>query len=603
VEFSLGSALSFQVTALSSSTAVATDTERSRAMASESSLAVALSGLVNTETQRASTAESALSSAIATEKTRIQQINASLIGVSASLATGLNAEATRALAAELSESTRATGAETAIRSSISQAFSTLVVQASQATALGNTDTSMAVSVSREASRATAAEVSVASSAAAVDASISQALLQEASRAITSEFSLSVFDTPGAQLVAQEFHCRPGAWSTAVNGLTAGCSTTISLNGPSIVVAMFAGHVMVATTSNWQYTSISLNGDFDLTVDPCCTMPGVAINAPAHTYSKTWESQRTARVKYFNGGTVTIAARFLGSTVSTTNGYAVHGIAITNPSYMNFLSAANSFQCASTTWQTNIPTNSRFAACSSTFFLPYPSFVYSFFGGHEQQSSASSGAYGMVAYDNDALGPQSNYGAYCAAYSTDVLWESYSSGRVSTMQKGLRNASMSFYAPTTTANAFFNGGGLSGFYLPLDLSITVPQTFSCSVAGATSVGASVVTVCSTTFTLPYRAVVWAEFTSNLVSPALGWTYGVISFDNDAQAILAATNTADLNFLALGPAHSYTSSPSTFGQGRSKTLAVGSHTVSVQLLANTASGTVSALGLTGYFVRAA
>lgn len=167
--------------------------------------------------------------------------------------------------------------------------------------------------------------------------------------------------------------------------------------------------------------------------------------------------------------------------------------------------------------------------------------------------------------------------------------------------GAHAISPSFFAPTGTVSPQFNGGAMQGFFFPQDTTVS-GQMFSCRLSGQTAVSTTVVTICTANIVLPYRASVWAQFTTQVKAPTgfPQWIFASIAFDGDAVPLVQAANSADANFLALGPAHTYVQSFKSIGQGRVAVLAAGAHTVSVVSRASSAGAAVQSCGMEGFFV---
>ena len=211
-----------------------------------------------------------------------------------------------------------------------------------------------------------------------------------------------------------------------------------------------------------------------------------------------------------------------------------------------------------------------------------------------------GSYGFISMDGDAVAPLSDYSSVNSAFSQAGLWENFNSARIVETASSSHTAALSFFATPGTSSASFNGGGLQGVYFPRD-SAQASQTFACEYSQSISVGTTVMTVCSVTIVLPYRAAVFAQFTSTVVAPSgSNWMLGSIAFDGDAASAVQSAQSTDPNLLALGPAHTYTQVFKTFGQGRSIILNAGTHDVSVIVRASIPSGTMSTVGMDGFWV---
>lgn len=492
-------------------------------------------------------------------------------------------ERSRAVVAEAAETARALLAE----ASVGQ---TAAAQLSGAAA------TLSAAINGEISRATGVDVSMAASA-------SQATGQL--RSSLSALNSSLFTLAGAtaQVSSRTFDCVPSGWTTSVRGglpAIIGCTVSLTLPSPSLVVVMLSGHNLVST--NWMYTGISINGDFLMTSDPYTA--GMAFS-PAHSYSTTWEGIRTGRAAFVGAGTLTVQATFYASNSGTVNGFAAHGIAVSAPSLNpSLLSASNFFSCINPGgWSYTIPVGSNGVLCSTPFTTTAPAVAWSFFGGHERQTSG--GSYGFLAYDGSPLAPLADYSSVASAFSASPTWESFTSARAVPLAPGRHTVQMNTMGISGTSNdAQFNGGGVQGVWIPLDAALVaagISQTFSCGNAATVAVGASVLSVCSVNVTLPYRAAIWAEFTSNVRAPTgTNWMLGSIDFDGDAVSAVQAANAADPALLALGPAHSYTQVFRTFGQGRSAVLTPGPHVVSVLIRASATGGQIATVALDGFFV---
>lgn len=592
VEGSLASSAILTSTSLGASVA----SERSRAIVQELSLAT--SSLQTT---------SSLAIADASEVTRATRVESSMslnvLQTSASIASSVELERSRATAAESLVASNGLQLSASIATSVANVVSRAVgVDASISVAALVTSDSLGQSIASEVQRATAAEASLAASSVQVSSSISSSIAVEASR---NNFDESVTASRGspARLSSQIARCVPSTWSTTISGgvntALVGCSVTITLVTPSVVMAMLTGHAQVA--SNWLYTGISFNGDNNFVTDVCCAINNGMQFSPAHTYIQSaagWENQRTARASFFNPGTVTITVKWFASTTAYMSGFALHALAISANPYSNIITPGNIFGCTFSAWGFPIPVNSNAIACTASFTPAYPAIAWSFFGGHQSQTGG--GSFGFVSYDGNAVGPLSNYSAVNAAFSPNTNWESFSTARITTVAPGTHTSAMSFFAPTGAGSPAFNGGALQGFFIPQDTSVT-NQVFSCRLPGLISVPATVVTACSVTITLPYRAAVWAQFTGQVRAPTgLYWVFASIDFDGDAAPLVNAASSADPNFLALGPAHTYVQSFKAFGQGRVAILQAGTHTVSVVARSAVAGGSMQAMGMEGFFV---
>eukprot|EP00048_Salpingoeca_helianthica_P012660 m.185778 g.185778 ORF g.185778 m.185778 type:complete len:735 (-) comp15403_c0_seq3:167-2371(-) len=599
------------------STAAALALETSRAV----SIETVLSGAIVTEMTRATLVEASLGAALGLETVRALAGEASValavvretsraVGIETALSTAISLEASRAITAETLEASTSRTAERSLATATSAAAAAVVQETSRALdAVGVLN----ASIFRETSRVQAAATAEPNRAVAVESSIASSIAAGLSTAAARN-AYSELVNPGSTYTAVPFSCSPTVWATNVGPVpgTAGCSVTLTLTGPSIIVATLAGFVQTVPGINHQYTGISINGDNDLTTDPCCAMPGVAVYGPSLSLGNTLaDNHRTSRTRFLaNAGSVTIAARFLTGTASITYGYALSGMVITTP--LSTVGLAGTYMCASNLWSTQINSNAATPMCTVPFYLPFASLVYSFLGGHQRQfttttvTTLTAGTFGWIGYDGLNQGSQTvaQYAGLSAAFSQpSAVWAPFNSGRTTTLSRGLHNATMNFFAATQAGNSFFNGGGMQGLFIPLDTSISVPQTFSCSISGTTSLGLTATSLCATTITLPYRAVVWADFTVSIrnLAVANAWIGASISFNNDADAaITAMTQTALLPF---GFAHSYSQSAAmVIGQGRTIVLNAGTQTIAVAARASGVGGQVTGLGMSGFFVRA-
>eukprot|EP00048_Salpingoeca_helianthica_P012080 m.174525 g.174525 ORF g.174525 m.174525 type:complete len:748 (-) comp15322_c1_seq4:162-2405(-) len=573
--------------------------EHYRASAVEASLQTALEG----EISRAKIVEEGLDMQIdgasETLGAQLAETRSTAAAAAAEQAVALVAEVQRGLAVEASLRVEVEAVETqtaAIQTQLSTAESAdlsgaILLESSRAQA----------SLEQEISRAKSAESNIGDR---IDPAVSAAAVRNAYRDLAN---------PGALFTAVPFNCTPTDWGTTVGAApgTAGCSFTTTLTGPSIILASLNGHARANSANNWYYTAISINGDNEMNSGVVFDMPGQAVYGPALGYATYWQNHRAVRSRYIaHSGPVTIQGRFISLNGNTNiNGYSMHGLIITTS--LPIAGLTGTFMCASNTWETPIVNAAGRTLCTVPFFMPFASMVYSFFGGHMVQSttaavpSITQGTYGWVGFDGLNQGNQSaqTYASLNAAYAlNNPEFEPFNSGRTTTLARGAHNASLNFFAPVATGNTRFNGGGLSGFYLPLDNSISVPQTFSCNTANTMFLGTSGSTLCILNVTLPYRAVVWADFTMNVRTTSVNeWVAASISFNNDADSAIFTLNTSDK--MLWGMAHTYSANPIAIGHGRATTLNAGTHKVAVIGRSSaTNSGIIHSLGMTGFFVRA-
>ena len=199
-------------------------------------------------------------------------------------------------------------------------------------------------------------------------------------------------------------------------------------------------------------------------------------------------------------------------------------------------------------------------------------------------------------------PLVDYAAVNSAYSQATEHETFSSGRVTTMNPGTHTVAFNMYSLSGTAGGVFSGGGMQGFYIPRDLAVA--QTFFCESAGSNTVNTTVGAICSVTINLPYHAAVWAQFTSSIKAPTGNyWVIASIDFDGDAVSLLQAfvdPSSGNPNLLALGPALTYAQVFHNFGQGRAAILNAGMHTISLQIRAAVNYGTIATVSMDGFFL---
>jgi len=304
--------------------------------------------------------------------------------------------------------------------------------------------------------------------------------------------------------------------------------------------------------------------------------------------------------------------FTSSSATTTSvaGYSVHGIVMTSPTLNPTLIAKNNFTCTYSAWSFPIAINTNNILCTSSISVSRPSILWTYMGGHLCQSSTDGkkGTFAFISVDGDAVGPLANYAQYRATFNSAPCsqWDGMNTGRIVAIGAGTHTVAGSFFAPNTgITSPQFNGGGMHGLAFPLDPNLPFgSQLFQCTVAGAVPISATTVPmiVCNVTINLPYRAAVWAQFSSSSTLPSAGqWLLGSVDFDGDTITSLT-NNLSDSTELAIGPAYTAINSFSVpFGNGRAAILNAGAHVISVVAKASVASGAVlTNVGMDGFFV---
>ena len=177
-----------------------------------------------------------------------------------------------------------------------------------------------------------------------------------------------------------------------------------------------------------------------------------------------------------------------------------------------------------------------------------------FSGHVGQDTG--GTYMWMGDDADVVSSDilPNLTALSGVYSSSGFWDSFSGSRIKKVTQGSHVLSLIAYAPIGTTNSMMNGGGMQSATLPLDRSLTargISQVFSCTASGITSIGATLVTVCSVNVTIPYPATVWTEFSGSGIPAASSiMLLGAVSFDGDAAAAIFAASTKDGSIAVIG-----------------------------------------------------
>ncbi|EGD74040.1 hypothetical protein PTSG_05734 [Salpingoeca rosetta] len=205
------------------------------------------------------------------------------------------------------------------------------------------------------------------------------------------------------VAARRYHCQPGAWEvTSSPSIKTACSVQIPISEPTIIHATFTGHAICG--SAWIYGAISVNGDIP-------TPGSHQSEAPAHTYTRTWETFGTDRVVAVDSGTATVELRLrFGSSSCQFNGGSMHVVAITGRQ----AGEDEAFACAPSVWGTSTGTQQYdFKPCTTAIHAPFSSSLFSFFTGHVVTSGA---VYGAVEVDNTPRGPDIGTQRYAPAHS-------------------------------------------------------------------------------------------------------------------------------------------------------------------------------------------
>eukprot|EP00041_Stephanoeca_diplocostata_P013187 m.230111 g.230111 ORF g.230111 m.230111 type:complete len:672 (-) comp19253_c0_seq1:122-2137(-) len=378
-------------------------------------------------------------------------------------------------------------------------------------------------------------------------------------------------------MGEDFHCTRGWASTCSGGRVCNiCSVVVQLPWPAILYAGVTGHTRVS--SGWIYTSISFNNDD--------ANPGAnRMHAPAHSYSTQWENHHTARVSSTMTGNVTVTVNIRCSNNCNLNGFGMNGFFVRDEGAMTI-----SNKCQFGGW--SMPFSNNRALCNMPYTVNETSLVTATFTGHQRVTGGA--VYMIVNYDNDALSRTSTQ-MYLPAHSYSNQWESFGSHRT----KLVNNGTHFTQAISNAAAGWFNGAGLSHLVFPAESRYAASQQFHCTPSGwGVGCGGNTCLVCETSISLPFDAVVLAEFTGHYSTNG-GWCYGAVGFDNDAMDTLRTTPSG---WQRLGLAHGYSTRWENFNTHRTAKLPAGEHTVQLAIRANSACW-LNGVGMDGMWFRAA